>query len=187
MTLRYNLICRDEQNTGAFFIQSPSIHKSIMGKAPLMCGHMSSAVHLDNDGAREGRFVVSPIRRRLTPHKKQNILERDGFMCVYCGGDATVVDHIIPWDWRHNDDPINLVASCETCNSIAHDFIFDGLFEKAKYIRGQRNLSKWKRRDSRKLHVNICIDCKSYFRLCVNGATNFLCPRCASKARGEKL
>lgn len=180
----YNSSCRDEQNTRALCFRKPSNPINLFtGEAPSMCRTRVLAVHLDNDGARGGRFaMLYQIHRRLTRHKKDLILDRDAHMCVYCGGDATVVDHILPWTWDHNDDPLNLVASCIDCNLIASDKIFDSLFDKAAYIRGKRGLIKWTRRDFQKRSVNICINCKAYFKLCVNGATNFLCIRCAIEA-----
>jgi len=46
------------------------------------------------------------------------VLARDGFVCHYCGQDATTADHIIPI--KAGGDPVspdNLVACCVTCNS----------------------------------------------------------------------
>jgi hypothetical protein len=52
------------------------------------------------------------------------ILERDGYLCVYCGGPATTVDHVVPRASFKGeggtpsivDLPSNLVASCRACN-----------------------------------------------------------------------
>jgi 5-methylcytosine-specific restriction endonuclease McrA len=46
------------------------------------------------------------------------VLARDGFVCHYCGQDATTADHIIPI--KAGGDPVsldNLVACCASCNS----------------------------------------------------------------------
>ena len=46
------------------------------------------------------------------------VLARDGYVCYYCGQDATTVDHVI--SIKHGGDPIsqdNLVAACRRCNS----------------------------------------------------------------------
>lgn len=185
----YNLSCLDEQNTGAFCFQSPSIPEiAFLGKAPSTSRTRVLAVRLGNGGTCGGRFAMSYlIYRKLTRSKRDAILERDAYTCVYCGEEATVVDHIIPWDWLHNDDPINLVAACQDCNSMASDKVFDSLFDKAAYIRARRNLPKWvKRRKERKI-INICTSCGAYFRLCVNGATNFLCIRCAKESDLEPI
>lgn len=185
MNLWYNLPCRDVQDTGALSFLEAAVdpQSSIAGKAPSKYGHSSLAARLDNGGVLGGRFaMVHQITRRLTRNKKDAVLERDAYMCVYCGDIATVVDHILPWDWNHNDDFINLVASCSDCNSIASDKIFSGLIEKAAYIRTQRGLAKWVKREFQRRSVNICISCHAYFKLCAHGATNFLCPRCAYEA-----
>ena len=45
-------------------------------------------------------------------------LQMAGYVCVYCGQDATTADHVIPI--KAGGDPIdqsNLVASCVACNS----------------------------------------------------------------------
>ena len=53
---------------------------------------------------------------------RKRILERDGWLCVYCGKDLTLeprdatVDHIIPVDLGGADDDSNLVASCRLDN-----------------------------------------------------------------------
>jgi 5-methylcytosine-specific restriction endonuclease McrA len=58
---------------------------------------------------------------RLTrKYKAQRLvaLARDGFECMYCGQDATTVDHIVPI--VNGGDPIaldNMVACCTRCNS----------------------------------------------------------------------
>jgi 5-methylcytosine-specific restriction endonuclease McrA len=65
------------------------------------------------------------VRGRQDPrvsskYKKARLvaLARDGYTCVYCGQDATTVDHII--SIKSGGDPVNLenmVACCKSCNS----------------------------------------------------------------------
>jgi 5-methylcytosine-specific restriction endonuclease McrA len=46
------------------------------------------------------------------------VLSRDGYVCAYCGQDATTVDHIVAL--KNGGDPIsleNMVACCKRCNS----------------------------------------------------------------------
>jgi 5-methylcytosine-specific restriction endonuclease McrA len=45
------------------------------------------------------------------------VRERDGHVCHYCGGPATVTDHVIPKALGGTDHPTNLVAACGPCNS----------------------------------------------------------------------
>jgi 5-methylcytosine-specific restriction protein A len=47
----------------------------------------------------------------------RSVLERDGYLCRYCGGPATTVDHLIPKARGGTDDDGNLVAACRPCNS----------------------------------------------------------------------
>jgi 5-methylcytosine-specific restriction endonuclease McrA len=49
------------------------------------------------------------------------VLERDGYCCVYCGGEATTADHIQPVNRGGTDDEANLVAACATCNGSKGD------------------------------------------------------------------
>jgi 5-methylcytosine-specific restriction endonuclease McrA len=48
---------------------------------------------------------------------REEILERDGFVCHWGGGPATSVDHVILKAAGGSDDPSNLRASCGRCNS----------------------------------------------------------------------
>lgn len=47
---------------------------------------------------------------------RERILIRDGYLCQYCGSDATTVDHVIPISKGGTDEPDNLVAACTRCN-----------------------------------------------------------------------
>ena len=49
--------------------------------------------------------------------QRQRVLKRDGYICAYCGQDATEVDHIIPRAKGGGHDLDNLVACCKPCNS----------------------------------------------------------------------
>jgi hypothetical protein len=46
------------------------------------------------------------------------VLQRDNYLCVYCGEPANEVDHVIPRHLGGVDLPSNLVASCSRCNSL---------------------------------------------------------------------
>lgn len=52
------------------------------------------------------------------------VLQRDGFTCAYCFGEANSVDHVIPRAQGGSDDLDNLVASCVKCNSSKGDRFF---------------------------------------------------------------
>ncbi|WP_066836509.1 HNH endonuclease [Rufibacter ruber] len=57
------------------------------------------------------------------------IHERDGFKCIYCGKSSIIdgvklrVDHIYPRSKGGDNDPKNLVTSCEPCNLHKTDMI----------------------------------------------------------------
>jgi 5-methylcytosine-specific restriction endonuclease McrA len=46
------------------------------------------------------------------------VLLRDGRLCVYCGGRADTVDHILPRCRGGGDTWFNLVAACQSCNGL---------------------------------------------------------------------
>ena len=47
---------------------------------------------------------------------RETILERDGFLCRYCGEVANTVDHVTPITRGGTDAHSNLVAACGSCN-----------------------------------------------------------------------
>lgn len=59
-----------------------------------------------------------PRLSRAYRKARLNVLARDGYVCHYCGQDATTADHIIPI--KAGGDPVsldNMVACCSSCNS----------------------------------------------------------------------
>lgn len=64
---------------------------------------------------------VKPQDPRDSRHYRKRrlaVLARDGYVCAYCGQDATTVDHIV--SIKAGGDPLsleNLVACCKRCNS----------------------------------------------------------------------
>ncbi len=48
---------------------------------------------------------------------RQEVLQRDGHACVYCGDPATAVDHVFPRVQGGLTVERNLVAACRSCNS----------------------------------------------------------------------
>jgi 5-methylcytosine-specific restriction endonuclease McrA len=49
------------------------------------------------------------------------ILNRDGWICFWCGMEANTCDHVIPVARGGSDDPDNLVAACKRCNFSRQD------------------------------------------------------------------
>lgn len=59
-----------------------------------------------------------PRLSRAYRKARLEVLARDGYVCRYCGQDATTTDHVI--SIKAGGDPVahdNLVACCVTCNS----------------------------------------------------------------------
>jgi 5-methylcytosine-specific restriction endonuclease McrA len=71
------------------------------------------------------------------------ILERDEYMCAYCGRKADTVDHIIPKSKGGTEDPSNLVACCKRCNN-----------RKQSRTPEQAEMSFWRGFDKTKLQYN---------------------------------
>jgi 5-methylcytosine-specific restriction endonuclease McrA len=59
---------------------------------------------------------LDPGQRRIYPLLRFAILDRDHFLCRYCGAEATEVDHVCPWTRGGPTLPFNLVAACRSCN-----------------------------------------------------------------------
>lgn len=57
----------------------------------------------------------------VTKRVRFEVLRRDNYACRYCGGAAPqvtlTIDHVVPTALGGSDDPTNLVAACEDCNS----------------------------------------------------------------------
>lgn len=71
------------------------------------------------------------------------ILQRDEYMCAYCGRKADTVDHIIPKTMGGDESENNLVACCKRCNMI-----------KSNRTPKQANMDFWKGFDKTKLQCN---------------------------------
>lgn len=107
---------------------------------------------------------------------KNRILQRDLWICAYCGDDAECVDHVVPYSWSKCNDEYNLVASCNRCNLIASDKVFKDFNAKSKYIRERR---AGKRIHHDKIEYAICMTCNEPFSPRQNGSTAFICDKCS--------
>lgn len=120
-------------------------------------------------------------RPGFTEGLKARILERDGYVCIYCGADATEVDHIIPYSFIHDNDESNLVSCCRDCNLISHDRIFNSFSDKFAFISKNRSSIHWKNKLNRRdrLSSSICVDCHRAYKPRIDGSTCFQCKDCA--------
>lgn len=63
------------------------------------------------------RYVVLRFRVKAPRWSRTLLLQRDSFMCGYCGGRAGTVDHIVPRARGGQTTWLNTVAACRKCNS----------------------------------------------------------------------
>lgn len=65
-----------------------------------------------------GHQGVATVRPVIPETVRREVLERDGWACVYCGAtDDLAMDHVIPISKEGADTPQNLVTACRSCNS----------------------------------------------------------------------
>lgn len=63
-----------------------------------------------------GNKIPGQHTRSGNKNTKDKVLKRDHYKCVYCGGYATEVDHVIPLSNRGIEGIKNMVACCTSCN-----------------------------------------------------------------------
>ncbi len=89
------------------------------------------------------RFVDKPV----TKQEGLQILERDQYVCQYCGLDggarfenalAMSVDFVVPRARKGKKDPRNLVACCRSCNMIKGTRVYRSFDEAKAYVLAQR-------------------------------------------------
>jgi len=88
-------------------------------------------------------LVDSPVTRE----EGKKILERDDFVCRYCGLDGRAsfenalvmrVDFVVPRAKKGKKDPANLVACCGPCNTIKGTKVYANFDEAKAYVLKQR-------------------------------------------------
>ena len=84
--------------------------------------------------------TLSLVESPVTHEEGRKILDRDNYVCQYCGLDGRAsfenalimrVDFIIPRARKGKKDPSNLVACCGPCNTIKGTKVYAS-FDKAK-------------------------------------------------------
>jgi 5-methylcytosine-specific restriction endonuclease McrA len=66
------------------------------------------------------RFVRVPYPAQV-PLSRRAVFTRDGQLCVYCGGSATSIDHVVPRSRGGTHTWDNVVAACRRCNHTKAD------------------------------------------------------------------
>lgn len=69
---------------------------------------------------RLNRYVKVNRRRRVALNRR-SIFARDGWKCVYCGGSAETIDHVMPRSRGGGHMWENVVAACARCNHLKND------------------------------------------------------------------
>ncbi|MCY0885107.1 MAG: HNH endonuclease [Firmicutes bacterium] len=59
------------------------------------------------------RLNYHPLAYRRVYRK---VLKRDGYVCAWCGGVGSTLDHVIPLSWGGRTEPDNCVVACRACN-----------------------------------------------------------------------
>ena len=88
-------------------------------------------------------LVDSPV----TVEEGRKILERDDYVCRYCGLDGRAsfenalvmrVDFVVPRAHKGKKDPSNLVACCTPCNTIKGTRVYASFNEAKSYVLARR-------------------------------------------------
>ena len=88
-------------------------------------------------------FVEKPLNLK----ENLQILERDDYICQYCGLDGKAsfenalvmrVDFVVPRAKKGKKDPKNLVASCGPCNTIKGTRMYRNFADAKEYVLGKR-------------------------------------------------
>jgi len=101
-------------------------------------------------------LVDSPV----TPEEGRKILERDNYVCQYCGLDGRAcfenalvmrVDFVVPRAKKGKKDPANLVACCTPCNTIKGTKVYANFdAAKAEVLARREELRKaWQNKNAR--------------------------------------
>lgn len=80
----------------------------------------------------------------MSSYPTGRILSRDGFVCAYCGGYASEVDHIVPIEHGGSHNETNVVSTCPRCNDIASGKLFGSFDDKRAYVLSIRRTEKEK-------------------------------------------
>ena len=88
-------------------------------------------------------LVDSPV----TVEEGRKILERDDYVCRYCGLDGRAsfenalimrVDFVVPRAHKGKKNPSNLVACCSPCNTIKGTRVYASFDEAKSYVLARR-------------------------------------------------
>lgn len=94
----------------------------LAGKATVLAADEQALVRSANISMQQPSVII--LRRYVRPPmgrsvalSRRGVLRRDGFVCAYCDGHATTVDHVVPRSRGGENTWQNLVACCRGCNN----------------------------------------------------------------------
>lgn len=68
------------------------------------------------------KYVVTTWRYQRPPKwSKPGVLRRDRYVCAFCSGKATTIDHVLPRSRGGKNEWKNTVAACSPCNNKKRD------------------------------------------------------------------
>lgn len=104
----------------------------------------------ENQRKRKNTRASQKKRSKLSPTISNLVLQRDKKICQYCGGPVEkhavdpnkylTFDHFHSYCEGGSNAPENIVVSCETCNQIKGNVVFEDLFTAQKTILALRGL-----------------------------------------------
>lgn len=88
---------------------------------------------------RKRESIVPGRRNPISPDEKAQVLSHQNHQCVYCGkhlGKRVRVeyDHFIPFCYSGDNNVLNIVAACRTCNQIKGPRLFNSIEEARVFI-----------------------------------------------------
>ena len=123
----------------------------------LVCCGVPPTIQAEREVVTKNTKTYNKNRSRKPIHLKvvRRVLERDNYKCYICGCDLNndyytspkmdfmekvqiTIDHRIPYTFELGHNPDNLFASCNMCNVIKQDFIFDSDVQMREYILTKR-------------------------------------------------
>jgi len=131
-----------------------------------------------NEPLRQVAFARTRRRVRLSKPRVRAILARDGHVCAYCGEEAEVADHVIPWSYGGLNDEDNLVAACTVCNAFLQNRVFSNLDAKRAFVTANLESHIRKQYEGMRRRLSYCPDCGDYFLPRTAGSTGILCAAC---------
>lgn len=96
------------------------MHKAIAVEESDVVLHSATFAFRAPSVVRLTRYVRIPFRGPV-PLTRRAVFVRDGGRCVYCGGAATSIDHVVPRSRGGRHEWGNVVSACRRCNHVKAD------------------------------------------------------------------